>query len=53
MKIFNVYKNAPIYRTMKGKHGKRGKRYCPEENQFMELIKDTNEKAKHVLKYGR
>jgi len=53
IKIRNVYKDAPIYKTMKKKHGKRGKRYCPEEDKYMKIIQESNENAKHVLKYGR
>jgi hypothetical protein len=52
-KIREKYPKVCISRTVKEKHGKRGKRYCPEEIKYMEIIQDTNERAKYILKYGR
>ena len=50
-KIRKVYKDVSIYRTMKGHQGKhRGKRNLPEMDKYLELIKDTNEKAAEILK---
>lgn len=47
-KIREKYPNASIARTMKT-HSGRGKRYCPELDKYLELIADTNDKAKEIL----
>jgi hypothetical protein len=47
-KIRDEYPQVSISRTMK-QNSNRGKRYCPELDKYLELIVDTNDKAKEIL----
>ena len=47
-KIRDEYPQVCISRTMK-QDSSRGKRYCPESDKYLELIADTNDKAKEIL----
>jgi hypothetical protein len=51
-KIRDEYPQVSISRTMK-QNSNRGKRYCPELDKYLELIADTNDKAKEILEKHR
>ena len=48
-KLREKYPDISISRTVREKHGRRGKRYCPEEMKYLQLIKDTNFEAQQIL----